>query len=40
LNIKTSGLERDPITRSIEASDNWWEEENKVTVIAYFWVMA
>jgi hypothetical protein len=40
LNIKASGLGRDPITGSIEASDDWWEEQNKVTVIAYFLVMA
>jgi hypothetical protein len=40
LNIKAPGLGRDPITRSIEASDDWWEEQNKVTVIAYFFVMA
>jgi hypothetical protein len=39
LNIKASGLERDPITGSIEASDDWWEEQNKVTIIAFF-VMA
>jgi hypothetical protein len=36
LNIKASGLERDPITGSIEASDDWWEEQNKVTIIAFF----
>jgi hypothetical protein len=36
LNVKASGLVRDPITESIEASDDWWDEQNKVTVIAYF----
>jgi hypothetical protein len=36
LNIKASGLGRDLITGSIEVSDDWWEEQNKVTVIAYF----
>jgi hypothetical protein len=39
LNIKTSGLGRDPITESIEASDDWWKEQNKVAAIAYFLVM-
>jgi hypothetical protein len=39
LNIKTSGLGRDPIIESTEASDDWWEEHNKVIVIAYiFWL--
>jgi hypothetical protein len=40
LNIKASGLGRDLITGSIEVSDDWWKEHNKVTVIAYFLVMA
>jgi hypothetical protein len=31
LNIKASGLEIDPITGSIEASGEWWEEQNKVS---------
>jgi hypothetical protein len=31
LNIKASSLGRDPIARSIEASDEWWEEKNKVS---------
>jgi hypothetical protein len=31
LNIKASSLRRDPITGSIEASDEWWEEQNKVS---------
>ncbi|KAF8702078.1 hypothetical protein HU200_033425 [Digitaria exilis] len=28
LNIKASGLGRDPITGSIAATDEWWEEQN------------
>jgi hypothetical protein len=36
LNIKASGLGRDPITGSFEASDDWWKEENKVIVIVFF----
>jgi hypothetical protein len=31
LNIKASSLGRDPITGSIEASDEWWEEQNKMS---------
>jgi hypothetical protein len=31
LNIKTFDLGRYPITGSIEASDEWWEEQNKVS---------
>jgi hypothetical protein len=31
LNIKAFGLGRDHITESIEASDEWWEEQNKVS---------
>jgi hypothetical protein len=40
LNIKATCLGRDHITGSIEASDDWWEEHNKVIVIVYFLVMA
>jgi hypothetical protein len=36
LNIKTSGLERDPITGCIEATDEWWEEQNAVSAKKHF----
>ena len=35
LNQHASGLGRDPITNSIAASDDWWENEIKVLLTIY-----
>jgi hypothetical protein len=36
LNIKASGLGRDHITGCIEATDEWWEEQNAVSAKKHF----
>ena len=36
LNQHASGLGRDPITKSIAASDDWWENEIKVLMSSYY----
>ena len=32
LNMRATGLERDPTTSCIVASDEWWAEQNAVSI--------